>query len=214
MTDKILISIARFLEEGEVAGVEQEVRKALDEDLTPKVILEDGLLAGMDVIGRQFKNYEIFLPDVLLAAKAMHAGMGILRPLLEQDAVAGKGNIILGTVEGDQHDIGKNLVAILLRGAGYHVVDLGTNVGAGAFIESAMKYESPIIGLSALLTTTMPAMREVIKAIEAKGLRERFKVMVGGAPVSEAYTEQIGADAYACDAQQAVEVVSSLLAKD
>jgi len=165
----------------------------------------------MDTVGRQFRLREVFLPDVLLAARAMTAGLDLLRPLLAGEGIPTAGRVVLGTVHGDLHDIGKNLVGILLKGAGFDVIDLGHDVPARRFVDVARERGASVIGLSALLTTTMPVMRDVVALVRAEGLSDRVKVIVGGAPVSEAWAREIGADAYGYDAANAVERVRALL---
>jgi corrinoid protein of di/trimethylamine methyltransferase len=193
-----------------IQGRDDDVRRlaqeALAEGRTAKEVLEKGLIPAMEIIGERFRTREIFLPDVLLAARAMHAGIQVIQPGLEGGAAASRGTIVLGTVEGDLHDIGKNLVGIMLRGIGYEVVDLGVNAGPSAFVEAARSHRAGVIGMSALLTTTMPAMRRVIAALRDAGL-EDVKTMVGGAAVSEAFAREIGAGAYGCDAARACEIV-------
>jgi 5-methyltetrahydrofolate--homocysteine methyltransferase len=208
----ILSDIAGSLERGEDEQVAALVRRALDERIAPIEILHEGLLAGMDVVGRQFRLREIFLPDVLLAARAMYVGLDLLRPLLARDGVPTAGRVVIGTVHGDLHDIGKNLVGIMLRGAGFEVIDLGNDVPAGRFVDAAVEHNASVIGLSALLTTTMPVMKDVVDQVRARGLAGRLRVIVGGAPVSEAWAREIGADAHGYDAASAVERVRALTA--
>ncbi|HHK66843.1 MAG TPA: cobalamin-binding protein [Candidatus Acetothermia bacterium] len=206
----ILQEIATNLYNGEEEKVAQLVQKALDEGMSPQAVLNDGLIAGMDVVGRDFKNGDLFVPEVLIAARAMQAGMDVLRPLLAQADVPTVGRYVIGTVEGDLHDIGKNLVKMMLEGAGFEVIDLGVDVEPGAFIEAVREHQPKVIGMSALLTTTMVNMKATIEALEEAGLRESVKIMVGGAPVTAAFAEEIGADAYAPDAPTAVEVARKL----
>ena len=208
----ILSELCECLERGEDDRVGELVRRALDEGLAPLEILDRGLIAGMDVVGERFREREIFLPDVLLAARAMYIGLDLLKPLLAKDSVPTAGRIVLGSVHGDLHDIGKNLVAIMLKGAGFEVVDLGNDVPAERFVDAAEEHGAAVIGLSALLTTTMPVMREVVELVRARGLAGRVKVIVGGAPVSEAWAREIGADAHGYDAANAVERVRALVA--
>ena len=207
----ILKQIAEKLYDGEDGAVAELTQKALAEGLTPEEVLKGGLLAGMDQVGVDFRDGELFVPEVLIAARAMHAGMNILRPLLAEGDVPLAGKVIIGTVEGDLHDIGKNLVVMMLEGGGFEIVDLGTDIPPDKFIE-AVKTEQPhLIGMSALLTTTMPAMKHTINALVEAGLREKVKVMVGGAPVTRAFADEIGADGYAPDAASAVELARSLV---
>ncbi len=207
----ILEQIAENLEFGEDEEVAALTRRAVDEGMAAKEILNLGLLKGMEVVGGQFKRHEIFLPDVLLAARAMHAGMELLKPLLIQEGVPAKGKIVLGTVQGDLHDIGKNLVGIMLKGAGYEIVDLGTDVPPQAFIDAAVENQCSLIGMSALLTTTMPMMKEVVQLMKQQDLYHRIKIIVGGAPVSREYALEIGAHAFAFDGTNAVQQVDQLL---
>jgi len=193
-----------------IAGKHKEVpdlcRQALEDGIPAPEILSGGLLAGMDVISDRFRDRQIFLPAVLLAARAMYAGLDVLGPLLEGDASAHRGTVVIGTVEGDLHDIGKNLVGILLRGAGFEVIDLGHGVAPAAFVEAAREHDALAVGMSALLTTTMPAMAQVVKGLDEAGLGE-VKTIVGGAPVSAAFADEIGADAYGYDAARAAVVL-------
>jgi 5-methyltetrahydrofolate--homocysteine methyltransferase len=214
MAMELLKQIAEGLERGEDESVGPLVAQALVAGLTAAEILEKGLIAGMNVVGEQFRLREIFLPDVLLAARAMYAGLERLKPHLAKDGLPPRGKIVLGTVRGDLHDIGKNLVAILLRGAGFEVVDLGHDVSAEAFVQAALDAGAPVIGMSALLTTTMPRMKEVVDLVKARGLQGRIKTIVGGAPVSAEFARAIGADDYAFDAAHAVERVKALTGAD
>lgn len=188
------------------------VESALAAGLSPAEILQDGMIAAMDEVGRLFEGGEIFVPEMLVAARAMKAGLELLRPLLVKSGIEPAGTVVLGTVAGDMHDIGKNLVGMMLEGAGYEIIDLGINVAPEAFIK-AIKDGNDIIGMSALLTTTMISMDKTIRAIEAAGLRDQVKIIVGGAPVTAEFAQQIGADGYADDASQAVTLVKSLVAK-
>jgi 5-methyltetrahydrofolate--homocysteine methyltransferase len=208
---ELLDRIAEELEFGEDETVAELTRRAIDQDVPAQEILNAGLLKGMDVVGVKFKNHEVFLPDVLLSARAMHAGMDLLKPLLIQEGVPAKGKVILGTVEGDMHDIGKNLVGIMLKGAGYEVVDLGFDVPAEKFVETAKKENCSVIGMSALLTTTMPRMKEVVDLLKEHRLLGKIKVIIGGAPVSGAYADEIGAHMYAYDGTNAVKCVDELI---
>jgi 5-methyltetrahydrofolate--homocysteine methyltransferase len=196
-------------EDEEVAGLVQE---ALDQGMAPEEILAGGLIAGMDEVGRDFKAGDLFVPEVLIAARAMHAGMNILRPLLAEGDVPTAGKYIIGTVQGDLHDIGKNLVKMMLEGAGFETIDLGTDVRPDGFVAAVREHQPQLLGMSALLTTTMPGMKATIEGLEEAGLRDTVKIMVGGAPVTAAFAEQIGADAYAPDAASAVDVARDLTA--
>jgi 5-methyltetrahydrofolate--homocysteine methyltransferase len=202
----ILQNIASNLYNGEDETVAELVQEALDQGMQPAEILSGGLIAGMDEVGKDFKAGDLFVPEVLIAARAMHAGMGVLRPLLAEIDAVSAGKCIIGTVAGDLHDIGKNLVKMMLEGAGFEMVDLGTDVDAAAFVEAVQEHQPSVVGMSALLTTTMVNMKATIEALEEAGLREGIKIMVGGAPVTAAFAEEIGADAYAPDAATAVEV--------
>lgn len=207
----ILTEMSESLQRGEDALVGELVRQAIGRQMPALEILNDGLIAGMNVVGEQFRLREIFLPDVLLAARAMYAGLDLLKPLLARDGVPTAGRVVIGSVHGDLHDIGKNLVGIMLKGAGFEVLDLGHDVPAGRFVDAAQEHEASVIGLSALLTTTMPVMKDVVELVRARGLAGRVRVIVGGAPVSEAWAREIGADSYGYDAANAVERVRALV---
>jgi 5-methyltetrahydrofolate--homocysteine methyltransferase len=206
----ILQQIASNLYEGEDEVVAELVQKALDQGMAPNEVLQGGLIAGMDEVGRDFKAGDLFVPEVLIAARAMHAGMGVLRPLLAESDVPSAGKYVIGTVKGDLHDIGKNLVKMMLEGAGFETVDLGTDVEPQAFVDAVREHKPALVGMSALLTTTMVQMRTTVEALEEAGLREQIKIMVGGAPVTEAFAQEIGADAYAPDAASAVDTARAL----
>ena len=207
----ILQQIASNLYDGEDEEVTALVRQALEQGLGPHEILHGGLIAGMDEVGKDFKADVLYMPEVLIAARAMHAGMDVLRPLLAESDVSGAGRYLIGTVEGDLHVIGKNLVRMMLEGAGFESVDLGKDVHPEAFVAAVREHQPKILGLSALLTTTMPAMKTTIEALEEAGLRDSIKIMIGGAPVTAAFAEEIGADAYAPDAATAVDVARDLV---
>jgi len=208
----LLQEMVQKLYQGDKEAVAGMVQQALDQGMIPKEILSGGLVAGMDQVGRDFRADELFIPEVLVAAQAMHAGMNVLRPLLAETGVEMMGKYVIGTVKGDLHDIGKNLVKMMLEGAGFEVTDLGTDVAPETFVEAVREHQPHLVGMSALLTTTMPGMKETIEALEeAGGLRSTVKVIVGGAPVTAAFAEEIGADAYASDAASAVEVARHLL---
>lgn len=200
-----LNALSEFLQKGRANEVKELVQQALDEGLTPKSILEEGLMAGMSVIGDKFKKNEIFVPEVLIAARAMNAGMVVLKPKLVDTGVETKGTVVIGTVKGDLHDIGKNLVAMMMEGKGLEIVDLGTDVTPQKFVETAKEKGAQIIACSALLTTTMNEMGNVVKAVEEAGLRDSIKIMIGGAPITDAFCESIKADAYTPDAATAAE---------
>jgi len=202
-------AISEALQRGQADRVKELVSAAINEGVPVKNILEDGLIAGMSVVGEKFKRNEVYVPEVLIAARAMNQGMSLLEPLLVKAGVEPKGAIAIGTVRGDLHDIGKNLVAMMLKGGGYKIVDLGIDVEPSKFVEAAKRENCQIIGLSALLTTTMPRMEDVIKAVREAGLK--VKVMIGGAPVTQNYADEIGADGYAPDAASAVDLANRLL---
>jgi 5-methyltetrahydrofolate--homocysteine methyltransferase len=209
---QILEQIASNLYKGEDEVVADLVQQALDQEMSPAEILNGGLIAGMDEVGRDFKAGELFVPEVLIAARAMHAGMNVLRPLLAESDVPSAGKYVIGTVQGDLHDIGKNLVKMMLEGAGFETIDLGTDVKPDGFVTAVREHQPQLLGMSALLTTTMPGMKATIEALQEAGLRDAVKIMVGGAPVTAAFAEQIGADAYAPDAATAVDVARGLVA--
>jgi len=198
--------------EGDLETTKEKVQEALSAGQTASEILQNGLIAAMGEVGRLFEEGDCFVPEMLVSARAMQAGLEILKPLLAQAGVEPVGKAIVGTVKGDLHDIGKNLVSMMLEGAGFKVVDLGVDVPAEKFV-AALQDGADILGLSALLTTTMPSMENTIKAIEAAGLRNRVKIIIGGAPVTAEYAHQIGADGFAPDAGQAVTVAKSLIGK-
>lgn len=209
----LVSEIADNLVHGEDDRVAKLVRQAVDQGTPAATILNDGLIAGMNVVGEQFRLREIFLPDVLLAARAMYAGLDLLKPALAGADLPTAGRVVIGTVRGDLHDIGKNLVGIMLGGAGFEVIDLGNDVPAARFVEEAERQGARVIGLSALLTTTMPVMKDVVDLVRARGLAGRVSVIVGGAPVTEAWAREIGADAHGYDAANAVERIRALMAK-
>ena len=209
MTD-ILQKIASNLYNGEQKEVAQLVEQALAQGLAPGEVLQGGLITGMEQVGRDFKAGDLFVPEVLIAARAMQAGMNVLRPLLGENDPVNAGKYVIGTVKGDLHDIGKNLVKMMLEGAGFQTIDLGTDVAADAFVAAVRTHRPKLLGMSALLTTTMVNMKAIVDALEEAGLRESVKIMVGGAPVTAAFAAQIGADAYAPDAATAVDVARSL----
>ena len=197
--------ISEALQKGKANDVKELVQSEIDGGTSAKEILEGGLMAGMDIVGRKFKANEIYVPEVLIAARAMAAGTGLLKPLLISEDVKPRGTIVLGTVKGDLHDIGKNLVKMMLEGKGFKVVDLGTDVTADRFAAAATENGADIIACSALLTTTMTEMKNVFAVAESAGVRDKVKIMVGGAPVTQQYCDSIGADAYAADAASAAE---------
>lgn len=205
----ILNELSGSIQRGDVDATIELTQKAIGDNVPPKEILDNGLIAGMNVVGQRFKIHEIFLPDVLLAAKAMSSAMELLKPLLIGDDAPSIGKVVIGTVQGDLHDIGKNLVGIMLRGAGFEVIDLGKDVSPRQFIDEAEKNDASVIGMSALLTTTMPMMAEVVKLAKERGVYGKVKIIVGGAPLSNEYADKIGADAYCFDGISAVECVKN-----
>lgn len=196
---------------GDVSKVKELTQIALQERIEPKKILEQGLIKGMNVVGIKFKNNEIFLPEVLLASRAMHRGLELLQPELIKSGVKAVGKVIIGTAKGDLHDIGKNLVAMMLRGGGFEVIDLGIDVPPEKFLKASQEHQPDIVGISALLTTTMIGMIDVITILKKAGLRNKIKVMVGGAPVTQEFADEISADVYAPNAASAVDKARELL---
>jgi corrinoid protein of di/trimethylamine methyltransferase len=205
----ILTEISELLQKGKAKDVVVLVQKALDEGIEANTILADALLAGMGIIGEKFKNDEVFVPEVLVAARAMNKGVEVLKPYLQEDDSASKGKVILGTVKGDLHDIGKNLVKIMLEGKGIEVIDLGTDVTAETFVSEAKTKQADIICCSALLTTTMPEMKRVVDMVKEQNLN--IKVMIGGAPVNQDYCDEIRADYYTDDAASAADVAKQII---
>lgn len=199
--------------EGDFDGVKTNVQASLDARLDPNVILNDGMIAAMREVGVRFEAGDYYVPEMLIAARAMQTGMSILKPHLQQTDRKSSGKVLMGTVKGDLHDIGKNLVSLMLEGAGYEIVDLGVDVPAEEFVKKATELQPDVIGMSALLTTTMPSMKTTINALDAAGLRKNIKVIVGGAPVTESYAHQIEADGFSPDASRAVNLVNELLGK-
>lgn len=208
-----LEQISLKLQAGKARDVKALVQQAIDEGIPAHEILEKGLVAGMNIIGEKFKNNEVFVPEVLVAARAMNMGASLLKPLLAAEGVKATGKVCIGTVKGDLHDIGKNLVKMMLEGKGLEVIDLGTDVAPETFINTARDEHCQLICCSALLTTTMGAMADVVEAAKDAGIRDQVKIMVGGAPVTEAFCKQIGADAYTPDAATAAEVAVQLCSK-
>ncbi len=206
----ILQKMASSLYDGEAEVVAELVQEALAQGMAPGEILGNGLIAGMDEVGKDFKAGDLFVPEVLIAARAMHAGMDVLRPLLADSDLSSVGTYVTGTVKGDLHDIGKNLVQMMMEGGGFETIDLGSDVEPAEFVAAVREHQPELLGLSALLTTTMVNMKTTIEALEEAGLRDKVKVMVGGAPVTAAFAEEIGADAYAPDAASAVDVARNL----
>jgi len=208
-----LEAIAMNLYEGDYTAVSELVQKAVERGEKPEAILQEGLIAGMDRVGRDFKDGILFVPEVLIAARAMHGGMDILRPLLAKSGVKSAGKCVIGSVQGDLHDIGKNLVKMMLEGAGYEMIDLGTDVKPEAFVAAVREHKPNLVGMSALLTTTMVNMTTIIEATQAAGLRDSIKIIIGGAPVTEEFAEQSKADGYASNAASAVDVARALTAQ-
>ena len=211
-SDELLELMGEDLYDGYADEIVEEVNELLSRDMTPYEILTNGLVAGMDVVGEDFRDGILFVPEVLMAAKAMKAGMAILRPLLAETGAPKMGTMVIGTVKGDIHDIGQNLVSMMMEGAGFEVFNIGINNDAEAYLEAIDKHDADILGMSALLTTTMPYMRVVINALKEKGIRKDIIVLVGGAPLNEAFAEDIEADAYCRDAAVAVETAKKFMA--
>ena len=201
------------LSQGKMDEVKRLTQEALDAGEPAESILKDGLIQAMDRVGTKFKNGEIYIPEVLIAARAMHAAMDVLKPILSKSSTSMTGKVVIGTVKGDLHDIGKNLVIMMLEGGGFEVVDLGIDVSAQKFIEAIRDHHPQVVGMSALLTTTMTEMKNIIQAIDWAGLRNQVKTIVGGAPLTEKFAKEIGADGYAPDAASAVDVVKSLVSE-
>ena len=208
----ILQDISTNLQIGKAKIVKTLVQQALDEGISAQDILSQGLLDGMNKVGEQFKNNEIFVPEVLIAARAMSMGTAVLKPYLASEGVQSRGKIVIGTVRGDLHDIGKNLVKMMIEGKGIEVIDLGTDVPAEKFVQTAIENQCQVICLSALLTTTMGVMADVVAEAEKAGIRDKVKIMIGGAPVTDAYCQQIHADAYTPDAASAADKVAEYCA--
>lgn len=204
-----LIEIGNLMKSGKAKLVRQMTVELLNNGFTPKQILEDGFLKAMGEVGERFKNNEVFVPEVLIAARAMNAGMEELKPFIQKGESLEHGTVVLGTVKGDLHDIGKNIVGMMMKGRGLKVIDLGVDVAPEAFIQAAVENNADIIACSSLLTTTMEEMGNVVKAAADAGIRSKVKIMIGGAPVTQAFCEKIGADAYTEDAASAAELASS-----
>ena len=198
--------ISEFLQKGRAKNVQELVKQAVDDGVSAKEILNDGLIAGMMVVGEKFKNNEVYVPEVLIAARAMNQGVAVLKPYLTKEGVKPVGKAVICTVKGDLHDIGKNLVKMMLEGVGIECVDLGVDIGGEQIVEAVKESGAKVVCLSALLTTTMTSQKDIIDALKAAGLRDKVKVMVGGAPVTQEYADEIGADAYTRDAASAAEV--------
>lgn len=206
----LLMEISENLQKGRAKNVKELVQKAIDEGMAANMILEEGLLHGMSIIGEKFKNNEVYVPDVLIAARAMNTGTALLKPLLVSSGVTAKGKVVLGTVKGDLHDIGKNLVRMMMEGKGLEVIDLGVDVSAEKFVEAAISNNANIIACSALLTTTMTEMKTVVENVNASALAGKVKVMIGGAPITDNFRASIGADVYTADAASAADTALAL----
>ncbi len=209
----VLEDLSASVISGNAAKTEEFTTSALSSGLAPVDVLTKGLIAGMNVVGAKFKNNEFYVPEVLIAARAMKAGMKILRPKLAETGVKPEAKFVVGTVKGDLHDIGKNLVAMMMEGAGFEVIDLGVDVTPDKFVDAIKTNNAELIGMSALLTTTMLNMKDTITALNSSGLRDKVKVLVGGAPLTQSFSDEIGADGYAPDAASAVDLARQLLAK-
>ena len=208
---QVLEEIRICVIEGQAEKVEELTRVALSRNLSPSAILNEALIPAMDEVGVRFQNNDFFLPEVLIASKAMNAAMDILKPLLTQTGAKPRGKIVIGTVRGDRHDIGKNLVAMMMEGAGFEVIDLGVDVSPQQYVDAVKDHQPDIVAMSALLTTTMPSMKDTLSAIEDAGLQDKVKTMIGGAPVGQSFAEEIGADAYAPDSASAVAKMKEIL---
>ena len=208
----ILQDISEKLQKGKMKEVAELVKQAVADGIQPLTILNEGLMPGMDIIGERFKKNDIFIPEVLIAARAMAAGTDVLRPLLVGDQMEEKGTVVIGTIKDDLHDIGKNLVRMMMESKGLNVIDLGNSVPPAKYIEAAAKHNADIIACSALLTTTMPALRDTVAALNAQDFRSKIKVMVGGAPITQEFADEIGADAYTPDAASAAQKAKELAA--
>lgn len=203
--------IAEVLQKGQVAEVQRLVKEALDQGLKSEGILNEGLLKGMMDIGDRWKRNEAFVPEVLIAARAMNGGMEVLEKALADEDVQPKGTVIMGTVKGDLHDIGKNLVVMMMKGAGYKVIDLGVDIPAEKFVEAAEAHQADVVCMSALLTTTMPYIKTVVDEFKNKGVREKYAIMAGGAPVTEEYVKEVGGDFYTKDAVSAADKLAEII---
>jgi 5-methyltetrahydrofolate--homocysteine methyltransferase len=207
---EILKDIARTLENGDSTAVKEMLREALAQDIPPETILNEGLIKGMEVVGKKFKENEIFIPEVLIASRAMKSAMNIIKPYLIEESIQPRGKIVLGTVKGDLHDIGKNIVSIVLEREGYEIIDIGIDVPKEKFV-NVLRVENPdILGMSALLTTTMSYMRDVIEAVRAEDFKKHIHIILGGAPITQSFADEIGADGYAPEALSAVDLVADI----
>ena len=210
--DPIIQEIFDGIVKGKRDVVVERINAALDAKLSIETIVNEGMIAAMGEVGRRFESGDFFVPEMLVSARAMQTGMNVLKPFLAESDIKSAGKVVIGTVKGDLHDIGKNLVSVMLEGAGFQMIDLGTDVSADKFVEAVRAGQPDILAMSALLTTTMPNMKVVIQTLEETGLRSQVKVLVGGAPVTESYTRQIGADGYSPDASRAVSMAKKLVA--
>ena len=212
MTD-ILETIKDMVVGGKYNDIEEQVQRAVDSGIDLNRLINDALISAMDIVGKQFATSEIYVPEMLVSAKTMKLGLDIIKPLLQSGEAENRGTIVMGTVKGDLHDIGKNLVTMMMEGAGFKIIDLGVDVKIEDLIDTVKKETVDIIGLSALLTTTMPEMRNVIEALEEAGLRNQLKVIVGGAPIDQGFADKIGADGFGADAVDAVQLARELIAE-
>ena len=206
----LLDDLRRSVIDGDMPGTQAQVKQALEANIPAEQILKDSLISAMEQVGRRFEIGEFFVPEMLISARAMKSGLALLRPYLAAENVQAIGKVVIGTVQGDLHDIGKNLVGMMLEGAGFEVIDLGADVSVDKYVAAVKEYNPDLVACSALLTTTMPRMRNIIQGLEEAGLRQRVKVMIGGAPVTENYAQQIGADGYATDAATAASLAKRL----
>ena len=207
----LLDEINRSTIEGDGDKVEEFTRQALDQGVEVKTILNEGLIAAMDVVGQRFESGELFIPEMLIAAEAMTRGLNVLRPLFAESGIKPQGTVVIGTIKGDVHDIGKSLVSMMMGGAGFKMIDLGVDVSPEQFVKLVKEEEAQLVGMSALLTTTLPSMKATIDALEEAGLRDKVKTLIGGAPVTQEYADKIGADGYAPDAARAVKKAKELV---
>jgi 5-methyltetrahydrofolate--homocysteine methyltransferase len=203
-------AIYKAVLEGDSAGVQAGVHAALAAGAQAETVLKEGLIAGMTEVGRLFEEGEYFVPEMLIAARAMQSGLALLKPQLAAAGATPAGEVVIGTVKGDLHDIGKNLVAMMLEGSGFEVIDIGTDVTPDKFVAAVKQHQPQVVGMSALLTTTMPSMKGTLEALQEAGVRQQVKVMIGGAPVTDGYARQIGADGYSSDASSAVRLAKAL----
>jgi len=206
-----LMEMQSAVVEGDLNKVRELVGQAIDENMNPLSVINDGLIPGINVVGVRFKAGDMFVPEVLMSARTMEAGMAMLRPFITGEKMQNKGVVVIGTVKGDLHDIGKNLVSMLMRSSGYEVIDVGVDVSPERFIDVALRQEAKVIAMSAMLTTTMMAMKDTIDLFQEKGLRKVMKIIVGGAPVSQDFAQIIGADGFAPDAASAVDLLQNLI---